>query len=295
MGRRTVDIYEPQWRAGQALEAAGFLPLPLPDNRHADWREFRILVDFWRRGDHRKADMTGIFSPKFQLKSGIRGSDFLSFAQAQDGVDVCIVNVFPRIPSYAYNVWFQGEGVHPGLTARAQDLLDAAGIGWDLSATPRHNRSNTCFGNFWVATPRFWDAYVGGVLDPVARYLEDHPRSAVTRAVLEPTTYLVAAPFLPFIAERLFSTYLSHHPELVVAPMDSQPGHRPVEFTEFRHSVIAHLKHRVEASDAVQHFSEELKSDMALLSRLVGMYHTLYYSVHPHPHRDGDAGPPHSS
>lgn len=285
MGRRTVDIYEPQWRAGQALEAAGFLPLPLPDNRHADWREFRILVDFWRRGDHRKADMTGIFSPKFQLKSGLSGARFLSFAQQQERADVCIVNVFPGTPYFAYNVWSQGEGVHPGLTGRAQDLLDAAGIGWDLSATPRHNRSNLCFGNFWVATPRVWDAYVGGVLDPVARYLEHHPDAAVARAVLEPTTYLVAAPFLPFIAERLFSTFLSHHPELVVAPMDSDTEASAGVLTEFRQRVLAHLRDRVDAADAAGHFPEELKREMVLFSGLMGLYHTLYYRVHLHPHQ----------
>lgn len=285
MQRRTVHIYEPQWRPGQALEVAEFLPLPLPDNRHANWREFRILVDFWRRGDHRKADMTGIFSPKFQLKSGLSGASFLSLAQAQDGADVCIVNVFPGIPYFSYNVWTQGEGVHPGLTARAQDLLDAAGVGWDLAATPRHNRSNTCFGNFWVATPRFWDAYVGGILDPVARYLEDHPQSTVARAVLEPAPYLVEAPFLPFIAERLFSTYLSHHPELVVVPVDSLPEHKSAVLTEFRQTVIAHLKDRVDAADAARHFPQELKQELALFSRLIGLYNNLHYSVHPHPHR----------
>ena len=49
MLRFKVDIHEPLWRAGQTLKDAAFLPLPLPDNRYASWREFRIFVDFFRR------------------------------------------------------------------------------------------------------------------------------------------------------------------------------------------------------------------------------------------------------
>jgi hypothetical protein len=288
MQRRTVHIYEPQWRPGQSMVAPEFLPLQLPDNRHADWREFRIFVDFWRRGGHKASDMTGIFSPKFQLKSGMSGASFVSFAQEQLGTDVCLINVFPGIPVYAYNVWMQGEGSHPGLLERAQALVDAAGLGWDLAATPRHDRSNTCFGNFWVATPRFWDDYVGGVLDPIASYLDDHPQSEVTRSVLEPAPYLVQAPYLPFIAERLFSTYLSLHPELVVASTDIAPEASAAVLTEFRGAVLEHLKDRVAAADAAHHFPAELRQELALFSRLMGLHHNLYYSVVPHPHL-GDA------
>lgn len=287
MLRRSVHIHEPQWRTGQSLAAPEFLPLSLPDNNHADWRELRIFVDFWRRGDHRAAGMTGIFSPKFQLKSGISGECFLAFAREQSAADVCFINVFPSIPHYAYNVWQQGEGVHPGLIRRAQALLDAAGIGWDLSATPRHNHTNTCFGNFWVGTPCFWDGYVGNVLDPVARYLETLPGSDVARAVLEPAPYLVDAPYLPFIAERLFSTYLSRHAELAVVPMECSPQANAAVCTAFRRDVVDHLRERVDAADATGHFAPDLLREMAFASRMVGQYHNLYYQIHPHPHLGG--------
>ena len=52
---------------------------------------------------------------------------------------------------------------------------------------------------------------MGGILDPIARFLEAHPGSAEAQAVLEPANYMVDAPFLPFVVERLFSTFLSRH------------------------------------------------------------------------------------
>ena len=285
MLRFKVDIHEPLWRAGQTLKDAAFLPLPLPDNRYASWREFRIFVDFFRRGAHLKAGMTGIFSPKFQLKSKIRGQQFLAFAQSHAGADVCFINVFPTIPYYAYNAWMQGESAHPGLLSRAQALLAASGIDWNLSAVPRHNRSNLCFGNFWVGTPAFWQAYVGGVLDPIAHFLEANPDAPEARAVFDAAPYMVEAPFLPFITERLFSTYLSLHPELRAVPFH-EAGTDPLLHcsSEFRRDVVCHMRSRIDQADASNCFPQALIQEQALLSRLSTLYHHVHFQLHCHPH-----------
>lgn len=288
-----VDIHEPLWRPGQVLKEAAFLPLPLPDNRYASWREFRIFVDFFRRGGHTNADMTGIFSPKFQLKSNITGQQFIDFAQSHAEADVCFINVFPTIPYYSYNVWMQGESTHPGLLQRAQALLMASGIDWDLSATPRHSGANLCYGNFWVGTPAFWQAYVGGVLDPIAVFLENNPDAPEARAVFDAASYVVEAPFLPFIAERLFSTYLSLHPGLKVVPFHD--AYRdPLEqcTSAFRREVVMHMRSRVEQADAANCFSEELIQEQALFSRLSALYHDVYFQLHRHPHLEPEDPPP---
>jgi len=79
----------------------------------------------------------------------------------------------------------QGEVYHPGLTKRAQALLDASGVDLEIASMGRHGPAILCYCNFWVGTERFWDDYVGGVLSPIAEVLEYQPDSAVSRAVHE--------------------------------------------------------------------------------------------------------------
>ncbi len=280
-----ITIHEPLWLAGQRLTESAFSPLPILDNSSVAWREFRILVDFFRRGDHLKSGMTGIFSPKFKYKTRVSGAAFIEFVQQHSDADVCMINPFPMLPYYSYNVWMQGEATHPGLVKRAQALLDAAGIGWNLSLTPRQNHRTLLYSNFWVATPAFWTLYVGGVLNPIACFLEAHPESDVARSVLQETTYLVAAPFLPFIVERLFSTYLSLHPEIRVAPypMDEKAILDSC-LTDFQRTVVAHMMPQVEEADSLESFPEELIETQRLFCSLSKKYNDVYFSVNRHPY-----------
>lgn len=275
-----VSIYEPIYLAGQQLTEPAFLPLQLPDNSHAAWREVRILVDFYRRGDHLKADKTGIFSPKFGLKTKVPAQTFLDFAESNREADVCIINAFPTIPYYSYNVWMQGEANHPGLCEVAQALLDAVGIQWDLSATPRQT-DVLCYSNFWVGTPEFWEGYVSGVLNRIALYLEGNPDSAVARAVMGETWHTDAAPFLPFIVERLFSTYLSFNPVRVAAfPIDNPEAYC---MNDYERELLDYMRPRVEKADA-EGFTDELKSLQHVMCRLLVRYAHAYFSANAHPH-----------
>ncbi|MBV1730985.1 MAG: hypothetical protein KUA38_01935 [Hydrogenophaga sp.] len=280
-----IAIYEPLWQPGQKLMENAFLPLPILDNSSAAWREFRIFVDFYRRGEHLKSGMTGIFSPKFRRKTKVSGSAFIEFVQQHSDADVCMINPFPMLPYYSYNVWMQGEIIHPGLVQRAQSLLDAAGIGWDLSLTPRHNQNNLLYSNFWVGTPAFWELYVGGVLNPIACFIEDHPESEVVRSVLQETSYLVAAPFLPFIVERLFSTYLSLHPEVRVVPYPmGENAALDYCLTDFQRTIVSHMIPLVKKADALQCYPVELIEKQRLFCKLAKKYNDVYFSVNKHPH-----------
>ena len=282
---RRVLIHEPLWKPGQTLIEPCFTPLRLPDNRQANWREFRIFVDFFRRGDHQGAELVGIFSPKFRLKSGLTGEEFLRFSSQQINADVCFVNVFPRMHYTSYNVWMQGEATHPGLTERAQDLLNAAGIGWDLATVPRHNQRTLCYGNFWVATPTFWEAFIGNVLDPIARFLEETPHAPAANAVLAPAKYMVEAPYLPFIIERLFSTFLSLNPQYQTAPYPLAADAAMASCqNEFQRVSLRHLRAAVDDADANGRFDEELIKTQAVFGKLSVLYSDLYYQLHPHPH-----------
>nr|WP_321893767.1 hypothetical protein [Burkholderia cenocepacia] len=282
-GAMMVMIYEPLYEQGQVLSEPAFHELRLADNSHAAWREFRILVDFWRRGDHRRKGKVGIFSPKFGLKTRVDASRFLTFVDRHGDVDVCLINPFPQIPYYSYNVWMQGEINHPGLTARSQALVDAVGLKWDLHAVPRHGHQVLCYSNFWVGTERFWDAYVGGVLDPLATFLERNSDDEAARAVMGDTWHSDAAPFLPFIVERLFSTFLSLCPELKVAAYQFDDV-LPYCLTDYERELVDGMRPIVDAADASGQFPRDLIAMQDLACRLYVRYAREHFAANQHPH-----------
>lgn len=279
-----ATIFEPLYREGQVLSEASFRPLVVTDNAEA-WREFRIIIDFYRRGGHRGDDFTGILSPKFRTKAMIAGADFIEFVRANPKADVCLINPYPAAAYFSFNVWMHGEAFHSGLTERAQALLDASGVRLDISATPRNSASTLCYSNFWAGTPTFWESYVGGVLDPIARFLESQPEHPAAAAVLAPTTHYTAAPFLPFIIERLFSTYLACNPEIQVAA-HGRPYTRVMDYcqTEFEKDMVREMRPLVEGADGAGVFGPDLISMQRLLCGLYQKFVVEFFARNPHPH-----------
>ena len=281
-----IAIYEPLYRPGQELQEPAFLPLRI-ENTHADWRELRIIVDMYRRGVHRRQALTGLFSPRFRQKTRITGSQLIGHIAANPGADVYIVNAHAHLPCIAYNAWMDREATHP-LVDRAQALLDSSGIDWQLRATPRHGPDVVCYNNFWVGTERFWDDYVGGVLDPIARFLEKEPQSGSARAVFDPTFHYQPAPFLPFIVERLVSTYLARaRPKVVAYPMDPLEGCR----YDFERDLVNFIGGRVARADREGTFPPDLVAWMNLLCRLRARYLYAYVANGPHHFSGKPVGP----
>lgn len=277
-----TSIYEPIYKEGQTITERAFKPLYLDDNSHAAWREFWILVSFYRDGKH-KGDVSGVFSPKFEMKSKISADDFIKFCKNNKESDVCFINPFPQISYYSYNVWMQGEENHPGITAVAQELLNKSGINWDLSKTPRHGKDILCYSNFWVGNDRFWEAYVGGVLEPIADYIEKNPDSAVTLAAMGETWHSDSAPFLPFIIERLFSTFLSFNKNIRSASFNMNDDSKYC-LTSHEKIVVESLGGIISEADSLGKFSEELKVVQRMCCKLIVNHATEHFSKNIHPH-----------
>jgi len=282
---KTVAIFEPIYAADQALTCAEFLPLVRVDNSRPEWREFKILIDMYRNGDHLRHDYTGLFSPKFTLKSRISGARFLEFVQSHPDSDICFTNPFPQLAYWSYNVWMQGEQAHPGLTHSTQALLDASGLDWTIADTPRHGPASLAYCNFWVGSPRFWDEYVGGTLLPIADFLEANPSHTAARAVMLDTTHTDPAPFLPFIVERLFSTYISLHPEVSRAayPFSAQEV-RDYCINDFEKLLFECMRAKVDEADASGVFGQELVDQMDTVCALWQQHFFDFYAMRPHPH-----------
>jgi hypothetical protein len=281
----SVAIFEPIYAQDQVQVEKNFLPLVVRDNSQAGWREFKLFVDMYRAGEHRSHEYTGIFSPKFRLKSRITGTAFARFAQNQTGADVCFINPFPQIAYWSFNVWMQGEHAHPGLARAAQSLLDACELDFDIDCTPRQGPGLLSYSNFWVGSERFWEEYVGGVLVRIAEFLEKNPGHEVTHKVMEDTTHTDPAPFLPFIVERLFSTYISQRPDLKIAAYRHEDG-SVLDYcvNEYERRLVARMKPQIDGADAAGKFDPVLIKQMDIACELWQQQFFDYFAARPHPH-----------
>ncbi|MGF6923387.1 hypothetical protein [Paraburkholderia sp. 40] len=280
-----IAIYEPLYAQNQVLADAAFIPLRRDGNARPEWREFGILVDMYRHGVHCQHDFTGLFSPKFSLKAKMSGAQFIEFVQTNSDAEVYFVNPFPQIAYWSFNVWMQGEYAHPGLAHAAQLLSDACKLGWQIKDTPRHDQRYVAYSNFWVGSQVFWERYVGGVLVPIAEFLESEPESGVARHVMVDTIHTDPAPFLPFIIERFFSTFISTQKDLRAAAY-SFPPEQVANYcnSDFERLLLERMRSKVDAADRAQAFSTDLVEQMDMVCALWQQHFFDYFELRPHPH-----------
>ncbi|MGQ7939362.1 hypothetical protein [Paraburkholderia sp. D1E] len=290
---RKYGMYEPLYLPGQQLSSDAFLPFEIRDNRAAAWREFRILVDMYRDRTYLKHAATGLFSPKFALKSKITAGRFIEFVDTRPDCDLWFINPFPQLAYWSFNVWMQGEHAHPGLQQAAQSLLDASGISWQLSDVPRQGNGILSYCNFWVGSPRFWEAYVGQILLPISDFLENNPDHPVSRSVMRDTTHTDPAPFLPFIIERLFSTYLSLNSQCAVASYDIPYGDiASYCINDFERLLVRKMQPLVDSAETSGVFDQRLIDQMDFICAIWQQHFFDLYAQKPHPHTGRLIDPP---
>ena len=224
-----------------------------------------------------------MFSPKFGLKCKISAQQFIDYCDQHKSADVCFINPFPHIRYRSYNVWMQGEANHPGLTTCAQNLLSASGIAWQLNTVPRQAEATLAYSNFWVGSEKFWDRYVGQILEPIAQFLENNPAHPAAQAVTCRTFHADPAPFLPFIIERLFSTFLSFSPDIKA---QAYPLQNVLDYclSEDEKTRILEIMPTIDTADQAGFFSDELLKKMWGMIRDDTRADREYFAINPHPH-----------
>jgi hypothetical protein len=275
-----VAIYEILYDRAQVLSDAAFIEHRV-NNYQPEWREFRHVIDFYRSGNYLKHDLVGLFSPKFNLKSKISGAQFIEFCQASGSVDVAFINPFPQVEYIYFNVWEQGECWHPGLMDIANKLLSASGFDLDVKNFKRQTASEILFSNFWVGTPRFWEMYVGGFLNPIAQFLESNVDKELINELNMQTYHSSECGFLPFIVERLFSTYLT------LAPNINSIFYPIVNMTPYL--IHPHEDKAVQIGRKIienQFINERVDKRMNILGKVSTELGKQYFKKNKHPHVD---------
>ncbi len=279
-----IGIYEPIYRPGQTLAQPEFRALR-GDNERPHLRELQFYEKLYEDRVHLQHDLTGLFSPRFGEKTGLSAHDVIAFVEENSDGEVFTFNAVPRAPYYAYNIWMQGELAHPGIMSVGQNLLDACRIDVRLADVGRHGPDVWCFSNFWLGSRRFWEDYVGGLVQPLLTFVQQNPEHPSVLAAMEITYHDKPTPFLPFIVERLFNTFLSAHEAWrgKVRAYRLDPMTRLGSVIDFDLDVVSAMRDRVDRADREGVFPDDLIATMSLLSRLRMRQAMAHYAVHSHP------------
>jgi len=273
-----IRLFEVLYQAEQTLSQDLYTPLEI-ENNNPEWRELQAYLQLEQQHAWQQNERVGVFSPKFEQKTQISLQQFTAFATEQADSDICLINPFPQIAYYSFNVWMQGEVAHPGLTASAQALLSEVGLSWD---------GLLAYANYWVASEAFWGDYVGKVLKPIAAFIQGQPSHPVVKQVLAPTPHTDQACLLPFIIERLLSTYLSFNPKWRVAayPIYHEEILEHYCLNAFERLLYTQMRQEVVAADAnpAQAFDPVLKQKMQMATELRQQHFFDFYQSRPHPH-----------
>lgn len=280
-----IEIYESIYKKGQRTSCPELIAFK-SENEYPDWREFQIYLEMYRQKTWLENDFTGLFSPKFELKTHITVSDFIGFVENNADVDICYINPFPQIAYWSYNIWMQGEYSHPGLLEIAQMLLDVVKIEWKLCDVPRHDKKILSYSNFWVGSKRFWERYVGEILYPIGKFLFENPDHPVSKQVLAPTQHTEPTPYLPFIVERLFSTFLSMNPDFSRAayPIAYDSLIQKYCINDFERLIVERMAAEIEYADDVKQFNTGLIQKMDMLTALWQQHFFDFYELRQYPY-----------
>jgi len=204
---KIFQIYYENWQ--RELLDANFVAL---DNSKSDSEllEFSVF-DRLAKSEHIKdAQLWGALSWRFTEKTGMSGADLVKNIQDHPGHDVYFCNPFPHNEALFHNLWLQGETSHPQFLALSQAVFQAAGLPVD-ELTNISTSDQFSAANYFVATPKFWAAYLPWVnnilsvankkLPPKVRDLL-HSKQADERGIHHGATYV------PFIVERLFPIFM---------------------------------------------------------------------------------------
>lgn len=278
-----IGIFESIYKSDQVVINDGFLPFVHKSNlEFSHWREFKIHTDMYSSKIHNNHDYCGLFSPKFSSKCKIKASQFIDFCISNQDSDVFFINPFPQLSYLSLNTWMHAEVFHSGITNVAINLIDAAGIDLSIDKQARHGADVLAYSSFWCGNQLFWEEYVGKVLLKLSKFIIKNPQNSAVKAALTETFHYDPNPYLPFITERLFTTFISQNKFIKYKsyPLD------PYQYclNDFEISLVRNMESKIMKADQKKDFSSSLIDEMSKNCKFLAAHAQHYYKSNIHPH-----------
>ena len=172
------------------------------------------------------ADLWGAVSWKFLQKTGLAGADLRAVIDSHPGHDVYYCNPYPECEALYHNFWLQGETSHPNFLVLCQEFFEVAGLSFDTTKTLVPSDLFAA-SNYFIASPKFWLAYMKFVDDAIAkaeRGLSKTAKAMIYSSAADRIGVHAGASYLPFIVERLFCVFLADNQKSFSSYKYSLPG-----------------------------------------------------------------------
>ncbi len=204
---RIFQIYYESWQ--RELLDPNFAALDNSKSR-SELLEFAVFEQLAKSEHVKGATLWGALSWRFSEKTGMTGADWVKAIQSNPGADVYYCNPFPHNEALFHNYWLQGETAHPHFVALSRGVFQVADLPAEMItslASSEQFSSANCF----VATPKFWAAYlpwINQVMSMANKKLPPKVRDLLHSSQADARDLHKGATYVPFIVERLFPVFM---------------------------------------------------------------------------------------
>jgi hypothetical protein len=204
---RIFQIYYEAWQ--RELLDPNFAAL---DNSkgNSEFLEFAVFEKLAKSDYVKGAQLWGALSWRFTEKTGMSGEDLIKYIKGHPNADVYYCNPFPHNEALFHNMWLQGETTHPQFLALSQAVFQVTGLPQE-ELTAMMSSEHYSAANYFVATPKFWNAYLPWVMNVMSlanKKLPPKVRDLLHSAQADDRGLHQGASYVPFIVERLFPVFM---------------------------------------------------------------------------------------
>jgi hypothetical protein len=188
----------------------GFIVYDAVNINNPEYYELPIFDQFSKKNLLDEFNYAGLFSPRFNQKTGLKSQDLIDFVLKNPNFDIYLFHPFPLELSISENFMDLAELEHPGIT----EELKSVWIEIFKSPLPlvksKEDLNICCHCNYFIANKLFWNIYSDFVIKFNSILKE---KKTPYNLSAKDSHYL---PLSVFAFERALTHFLKDHPQLKV-------------------------------------------------------------------------------